>query len=164
MAIDRISSTEAPRNWPDRWDTLAGQIEQEIDSATSIGTTALTSDTVSALSTYEQWGTETVNLGNPGRDVLVLAWTGGYALDNTAPAIVSSRTQISLDGAATWVNGDALAADVNGTDVARAVQFSQAQALGTPTGDVLVRAQIRQTNGTAGDATWFGGQIMVVMH
>lgn len=77
MAIPRIEPSEAPRNWPSRWDQLATSIEQEIDNATPGGgasaSVATNESTTSASFTdLATVGPEVTLALNEVREVLVI--------------------------------------------------------------------------------------------
>lgn len=118
--------------------------------------TLLSDDTASATSTWEQWGTEDVTIPNPGIAVEVSAvLSGGYREATNTDAAATCRLQISLDGGTTWSDGENAFVRV-GTDVGVTTHALNGMAVsGTPTGDIVIRAQlwVNQTTTELKDGT-----------
>lgn len=120
----------------------AGQrITAGLLSADSDGT-PITNDTLAAANVWEQWGTETVTFANPGVDVKVLANLSGYLLDASAATHVGRvRIGISLNGGSTYNTGNEPQGSVGSGAGARTPISSGHKHSGTPTGNIVVKAE-----------------------
>ena len=132
--------------------------------------TALTTHTPNST-TMEQWGTEeaTVAEADAGDSAVVLAWLTGSAGAGPGTVAVGDRgecrLEVSFDGGGSWATmGDAgiittLVSTSLGTRIPLA---ATGRATGTPTGDVQVRAMVRDLD-QANDLTFGDGIITVLL-
>lgn len=125
---------------------------------------ALTDDQAAALGTWEVWGVETIVFAAPGQAVKVAGWLTGSIIYNNATAsrrIGYIRAQISLDGGATWASGVENRGELRGDDVRRDGLAAHVFASGTPTGNIVIRAQLQQNAlGVAGDLVFQQGSLL----
>lgn len=118
----------------------AARLNWDSDDAT------LSDDTAAAVNTWEQWGTETITFPNPGVAVKVKAWLTGRIyniVDATSNA--QYRVSISFDGGSTFTTGQAAPINV-GTGSGDTERLPAAQMHfrdDTPTGDIVVKAELR---------------------
>jgi hypothetical protein len=109
--------------------------------------TTLTQDSPAMVNTWEDWGSETVTFTDPGVPVKVKAWLNGRIFnitDSTSQGQI--RVLISLDGGSTFDEGNTSGLTNQGTGAGNLQRMSAgAQHLlaGTPTGDVVIKAQLR---------------------
>lgn len=107
-------------------------------------------DTVSSAGTFEDFGTppaNDINFGDPGTAVHVVANTNVVCVGPADDRIVRVRVGVSLDGGSsfTWSKGGtSFIAGLNTHTVPATLAVD-----GTPTGDVIVRTQIRQDTSVA---------------
>ncbi|GAA5119137.1 hypothetical protein [Haloechinothrix salitolerans] len=104
----------------------------------------LTNDSAAATSTWEQWGTETITISDPGIAVEVSAGlTGRFRNVVDLNSGARSRVGISLDGGSSFTYGNAPWGEV-GTDVPEfAIAAASHTVDGTPSGDIVIRAEFR---------------------
>ena len=106
------------------------------------GGTTLSNDTAAATATFEQWGTETVVFTNPAAAVKVTARVTGQ-LQNTlnTDSNGAARVGISFDGGATFTYGNSPGANQGTTSGTRCLTGAGHYRTGTPTGNIVVRAE-----------------------
>ena len=136
----------------------------------SAGTTL--SNHVPTNTTMEQWGTEEAVFAQEvcPTDAVVIATVTGSAEASGGSAVAGDRGEIrlevSFDGGSSWVTcGD------SGTIVTFALTgagkrfpvVATGRVTGTVTGDVQVRAMIRDVDG-AGDTSWADGSVTALIH
>lgn len=93
---------------------------------------------------FDDWGTETVTFTDPGVEVKVTGRVTGQASHpDSADIFVQTRVGISFDGGSTFEFGPEPASQVaEATGAARRQHVvASAHRTGTPTGDVVVKAQ-----------------------
>lgn len=126
--------------------------------------TELTSTTPSAAATMTNWGTETIIFANPGVAVKVLATVSGRAFDLTAATVFARyQVMISFDGGSTFTSTtylDIAIGDSTG-DQHRSAIAGQHFREGTPTGDIVVKAQCYSSG--ANDITFAPGFLSAQM-
>lgn len=124
----------------------AGDIIRASDVAHYSDLTTLTQDSPSVIDTWEDWATETVTITDPGVPVKVKAWLNGRLINTTDAASTGEmRVSISLDGGSTFDDGNTSGIVNTGTGAGNAVRQSAGAVhllAGTPTGDVVVKAQM----------------------
>jgi hypothetical protein len=127
----------------------------------------LTNDTVAATSTWEDWATETATVTDPGREIDIISHLNGTAVNLAAVRIQGLiRIGISTDGGSTYNFGtqgrgdtDRATADIRVTNIS--VHHTQHDV--TPTGNVVVKAQIQQVLGVAADMSFQDGFLSVMV-
>lgn len=112
--------------------------------------------------TFEAWG-DPIVFTNPGLQVSVSATASGYGVNNSdteASALV--RVEISFDGGSTWAAGVSPRADVgNASRDTRGSVAAIHQVIGTPTGDVRVRAM--HFSSSTNTTFWSGALVATMM-
>lgn len=106
----------------------------------------LSSDNAAMINTWEQWGSEVITFDNPEVPVKVSAIVLGRAFNNTdATSNPRVRVAISLDGGASYTSGQELTfnAGTGGGAGARIATGGMHQREGTPTGDIVIKAELR---------------------
>ena len=125
--------------------------------------TALTNDQAAVKDVYEQWGTETLTFsGLTGTPASIDASLIGNIECTVANRRVGwCRVQVSLDGGTSWSSGNVPVVELNSSsNIYRSLVGSSAVVAGTPTGSVIVRAQLQQSAlGTAGDLKFNNGYL-----
>lgn len=104
-------------------------------------------ETPSAEQTWTDWG-DPITFDNPGIPVTVIAWGSGSATNDDNASGVSMRVSISLDGGATWDDGQGprdQAAGGTATRRGTVVGQHRVSTSSVPTGDIQIRAQIHAT-------------------
>lgn len=102
----------------------------------------LSDDTLTDANTWEDWGEETITITDPGIAVEVTAAVIGR-FRNTVDANTGCRARvgISLDGGSSFTYGPGPWSDV-GTDIPKyAVAAGSHDESGTPSGDIVIKAQ-----------------------
>lgn len=126
---------------------LAGETITAARLNQQTNTAALTDDTPSAINTWEDWGTETLTFSDPGVPVDVLMWLTGRVINTVdAASTAEARISISYDGGSTFSPGTGTGIINTGTGAGNAIRNSLSTARrsdGTPTGDVVVKAELR---------------------
>lgn len=143
-------------------------LHRRITQVLQMDSTTLTDDTVGAVNTWEQWGTEEVTFSDPNQDISLYAFVCGNVeidtLDDVHEDSGRTRVQISFDGGTNWDTGTANRDHVAvGTSIAvlGGSLYSQHLKTGTPSGQIQIRAQILKQNNTDGD--FRDGQIVAIM-
>lgn len=107
--------------------------------------TALTNDSAAVTATWEDWGTETLTIPDPGVPVSVSARVSGYLKNSTNADQGAVRVSVSLDGGSTFIAGNAPVAQPDTTGATQELPIAADVVVsGTPTGDIVVKAQLRQ--------------------
>lgn len=118
--------------------------------------TTLATDTPAAVNTYEDWGTETVTFANPGVPVRVLSSLFGQLLKTVAGVNVGRiRIGISIDGGTTFDFGTPPEGSVGDTAGQRTPISAGHVVAGTPTGSIVVKAQLNGSVTTISFVTGF---------
>lgn len=148
---------------------LAGQVLTAARLLNDSGSTSLTAATGIA-NDWADWGTETVTFPDPGTAVQVTAALSGYIERDDTPAhSVRVRVAVSFDGGATFAATNANVNDPNtdagnvGGSAIRQNVTSHGHRQGTPTGDVVVKAQTNDVTGAAG-ADALSGRLTAWIH
>lgn len=140
------------------------QIAEGPASLTLTQDSSLASDTVSATGAFQEWGSgggDIVTVTNPSRAVTIWAVLTGDAVANASGGVGTVHVSISLDNGSSYADGHDIDFYMGGLQT----HAFAAQALrgGTPTGNIKVKAEIKQTGGSAGDVTWSGGNLVVLV-
>lgn len=104
----------------------------------------LSAHTLTATGVWEQWGTETITIPNPGVAIEISAMsTGRWNNSTDATAVATPRVLISLDGGSTFTAGDPKWGSF-GTSYGVWLPMAASHiAAGTPTGDIVIKAEVR---------------------
>lgn len=139
--------------------------QTELENATLTSSANLTDTSVSATGTQEQWGSETLTLPQSEGVIAVVALLSGHARHLGSGVVrVRCRVQISVDGGSAWTSGRWQLVSV-GPDLNLVGQTALLRTTPqTPPGDVRIRAQVEQVDGTAGDIDWRDGYLIGLMH
>lgn len=130
--------------------------------------TTLTTTTPGSTA-YVQWGTEEAVIAQADAPAaaVVLAWLSGMMGRQSGDVGDRGQVQmeVSFDGGSTWADfGGEMAPGLVSTDANIRVPFSrQGRATGTVTGDIQVRAKIRDVD-LANDVNFDRGRILVEVH
>lgn len=137
---------------------------EQIKSPVTMDYTTLTNDSAATLSTWEDWGTETISLADPGLPIKVSAIFTGYTSAPTGRRDCAARVLISLDGGSSFTSGGETFNNTGATDVRKGALSCQHYRTGTPTGNVVIKVQLNQNVlGTAGDVDFVNGAITAFM-
>jgi len=126
------------------------------------GGTTLSNDTAAAAATFEQWGTETIIFTNPAAPVKITANLTGQ-LQNTlnTDSNGAGRVGISFDGGASFTYGNAPGANQGTTSGTRCLIGAGHTRTGTPTGNVVVRAEFSVSTTNISALNGFINAVMV---
>lgn len=120
----------------------AGQIIKASHLPDADGVT-LTNQSASAINTWTNWGSETIVFVNPGIPVKVLSTLHGQAVNGVdAVNNVRVRVGISFDSGSIFTTGTESQQNIGTSHGTREQVSVQHFRLGTPTGDIVVKAQI----------------------
>lgn len=113
------------------------------------GGTTLSNDSASAINTWEQYGSETIQFSNPGVAVKITAHLCGRILNTTdTNTNGTARCAISFDGGSTFTSGNEPFVS-SGTDSGGRGGYASAHyRAGTPSGDIIVKAELRTSDTT----------------
>lgn len=137
---------------------------QKFDKTFDVYGDTLTNTQVTS-STNVVWGAKYVACPNPGSSVSILAWVNGYITNDSANANVAvCNLQYSTDGGATWsnqLNNVINLPAVNG--YAATVSSNLGINNVTPTGDIMVRCQVKQQTTSANLMTFTNGRVALMV-
>lgn len=134
----------------------AARLSQDSDAITLTDTTTFT-----VAGGFEQWGTEEVTFTNPGVAVKVSAWLSGR-LSNTVDADTAGvvRLGISFNGGSTFTFGNSPEVNVGTGQGKRHHVGAQHHRTGTPTGSIVIKAEVDVNDA---DVDGHSGHIIAIM-
>jgi len=115
---------------------------------------ALSNSTPSSTAERD-WGTETITFTNPGVAVKVTAQVTGRSSTTTAGSNQTTKVAISFDGGSTFTTGNAPitnALDTGASGTGRGACLASHHREGTPTGDIVIKAQATSSASTTPQA------------
>jgi hypothetical protein len=123
--------------------------------------TTLTQTSAPTSDTFADWGSETITFTDPGVPVKVYARLDGRASQTGAgggDVVVRVRTGISFDGGGSYTFGNENVGGVADTGGTRneAIGAHQIRS-GDPTGNILIKAQLRSDDGSAPTTVFANG-------
>lgn len=134
--------------------------------ALQLATVAPADEASAVVGVSQGWGapSDVITITNPSRSVALLMQLTGYAdIEAGTSATAQCWISYSLDGGSTFSTGQVAVASVNATNPERAVLATHKAAVGTPTGNIVVKAILLQTGGSAGDVHFLSGYLSCLM-
>ncbi|PXY25143.1 hypothetical protein BAY59_24260 [Prauserella coralliicola] len=140
----------------------AGEKITAANTSWDMGGVALTDLTSGVVAnTYQAWGSESVQFPSPGVPVKVSAQLTGRVFNTTdADANGMGRVLISIDGGATFTSGNEPFVGTGNNAGGRGGFASSHYVEGTPTGDIIVKAEAR---GSDADNDYMNGFLTALM-